>query len=248
MKILSIANQKGGVGKTTTSVNLAAELSKKKKVLLIDLDAQGNATTGLGVDKRELETSVYDVFKGDDISDAIISAHGMDILPASMALSLFDLEFSSVKGKELLLKEMVKDLDYDVVIIDCPPSLGLLTVNALSASDFLIVPVQCEFYALEGISQIMNTMFKVKKKVNPKLELGGIVANMYDPRIRVSREVMAELRRHFKDRVMRTSISRNIKLSEAPSYGEPICTYCNDSKGARAYAELAREVLSRGLV
>lgn len=247
-KVISIANQKGGVGKTTTTVNLGTILARKgKKVLLIDADPQGNATSGLGVEK-EVEFSTYDVLVNetemkDAIQDTMIK--NLKICPSNMNLAGAEVELVSMMSREQRLKEKLEEIKdkFDYVLIDCPPSLGLITLNSFTASDSVLIPVQCEYFALEGLGQLLNTINLVKKHLNKTLEIEGAVLTMYDIRTNLSNQVVKEVKRYFGDKVYKTVIPRNIKLSEAPSYGLPITLYDEKSKGARAYEKLAREVL-----
>ncbi|MGM0507608.1 MAG: ParA family protein [Fusobacteriota bacterium] len=253
MSVISIVNQKGGVGKTTSSVNLASYISRLgKKVLLVDLDPQGNATTGIGVSKADLDMSIYDVLlDGKDINDIIINGNHneVDVLPATIDLAGAEVELVGKMSREHQLKkhlDRVKE-KYDIIIVDCPPSLGLLTLNALTASDYLIIPIQCEFYALEGLTQLLNTINLVKDNLNSDLEIAGILLTMFDKRLNLSEEVSNDIRDYFKDKVYETVIPRNIKLSEAPSYGEPIDIYNKNSRGSKAYEKLAKEVIESGI-
>ena len=248
-KVIAIANQKGGVGKTTTSINLSTILAKKgKKVMLIDADPQGNATSGLGIDKN-VETSLYDVLinEVDIISvlkDTCIKT--LKICPSNMNLAGAEVELVSMMSREQRLKEKIDEVkkEFDFIIIDCPPSLGLITLNSLTASNSVLIPVQCEYYALEGLGQLINTVNLVKKHLNKSLEIEGAVLTMYDMRTNLSNQVVREVKKYFGDKVYKTVIPRNIKLSEAPSFGMPITIYDPKSKGARCYEKLAKEVLN----
>ena len=249
-KIISVANQKGGVGKTTTAVNLSTILAKKgKKVLLIDADPQGNASSGVGIDK-EVENSVYDVLINEaPIEDIAIktSIKNLEICPSNINLAGAEVELVSAMSREYRLKEqldMVKD-NYDFIIIDCPPSLGLITLNAFTASNSVLIPVQCEYYALEGLGQLLNTVSLVKKHLNKDIEIEGALLTMYDIRTNLSNQVVKEVKRYFDDRVYKNVIPRNVKLSEAPSYGMPISIYDPKSKGAKSYEKFVKEFLKR---
>lgn len=251
-KILAIINQKGGVGKSTTAVNLAAALgAMNKEVLLVDLDPQGNATSGYGIDKRALDGCVYDVLLGETpVEDVILACvgKGVDVLPSTINLAGAEVELVNEMARENRLKSALGSLRgrYDFILIDCPPSLGLLTINALVAADKLLVPIQCEFYALEGVTKLLDSMKRVKNMLNPSLDIYGIVLTMYDSRTNLSNQVVSEVQSFFGDTVFDTLIPRTVKLSEAPSYGQPILDYAPENKGAEAYNDLAREVIARG--
>lgn len=248
--VISLANQKGGVGKTTTSVNLGADLATMgKKVLLIDADAQGNATSGVGIQKSDIQKDIYDILVNEEpISEAIIpSKHeGLDIVPATIQLSGADIELTPQMARETRLLNALKSVSdqYDYVLVDCPPSLGLITVNAFTASDSILIPVQTEYYALEGLSQLLNTVQLVKKHFNPDLDVEGVLLTMYDSRTKLGRQVNDEVRKYFGDKVYDTIITRNVRLSEAPSYGLPIIDYDPNSKGSELYMQFAKEVLA----
>ena len=249
--ILTLANQKGGVGKTTTAVNLAAFLGKKKKkVLVIDLDPQGNATSGLGIDKSELDSTIYDVLVNEEpMADSIweSSAANVSICPTNINLAGAEIELVNVMSREQVLKSAlapVKD-DYDYIIIDCPPSLSILTINALTASDGIIIPIQGEYYALEGLTQLVDTINIVKKKLNKNLSILGVVLTMFDRRTQLTRQVEEEVSNYFGDKVFNTYIPRNVRLAEAPSHGVAILDYDKNSKGSKAYESLAAEVIKR---
>jgi len=249
VKVIAIANQKGGVGKTTTSVNLSACLADLgKKVLLVDLDPQGNATSGFGFDKTKIKQSIYDVLVNDVPVDNVILKTQIDnlmILPATIQLAGAEIELVSIMSRETKLKRVLDKVkyNYEYVIIDCPPSLGLLTINALTAANSVLVPIQCEFYALEGLSQLMNTVTLVQKNLNPALSLEGVVLTMFDARTNLSIQVVDEVKSHFRHKVYQTIIPRNVRLSEAPSHGQPVIRYDPKSKGSQVYFELAREVI-----
>lgn len=249
MKVIAIANQKGGVGKTTTSVNLSACLADLgKKVLLVDLDPQGNSTSGFGFDKTKIKQSVYDVLVNDIPIEGVIlqtKIENLMLLPATIQLAGAEIELVSIMSRETKLKRVLDKVkySYDYVIIDCPPSLGLLTINSLTAANSVLVPIQCEFYALEGLSQLMNTITLVQKNLNPALSLEGVVLTMFDARTNLSIQVVDEVKNHFRHKVYQTIIPRNVRLSEAPSHGQPITRYDPKSKGAEVYTDLAKEVI-----
>ena len=245
---LAIVNQKGGVGKSTTSVNLGASLAEiGQKVMIIDVDPQGNATSGLGIDKSSVENSIYNVLIDDiDVDEAILKTNldQLYILPANIDLAGAEIELVSMMSRETKLKHALKKVedDFDYILLDCPPSLGLLTLNALSAADSIIVPIQCEYYALEGLGQLIETVKLVRNNLNKNLEIEGVVLTMYDGRTNLSQQVSEEVNNFFGDKVYKTVIPRNVRLSEAPSFGQPITEYASDSKGAKMYRKLAREV------
>ena len=249
--VLAVTNQKGGVGKTTTSVNLAASLAAmNRKVLVVDMDAQGKATMGSGIDKSDVENSVYEVLVGLMSADeAMIDAEaaGYHLLAANNELTGAEIELLDMPEREYCLKKAIDEIKhgYDFIIIDCPPSLSLLTVNALVAADGVVIPMQCEYYALEGLSDLINTIGRITSQLNPGLYIEGIIRTMYDPRNSLTRDVSAQLTKHFGDKVYRTVIPRNVRLAEAPSYGVPILYYDKQSKGALSYLALAGEVVRR---
>jgi chromosome partitioning protein len=252
LKVISIFNQKGGVGKTTTSINLCAFLALNGyKVLSIDIDPQGNTTSGLGFDKRSIETSVYDVLTSDASIDSAIKkcelVENFFLVPSTIELAGAEVELISIPKRENILKNKLAKMQqkFDFVFIDCPPSLGVLTVNALTASDSVFIPIQCEFYALEGVGQLLNTINLVKKSLNKDIEVEGVLLSMFDSRARLANEVMNEVKAHFKDKVYETVIPRNIRLAEAPSYGLPIMLYDDKCKGSEAYDQLAKEFITR---
>ncbi len=251
-RVIAVLNQKGGVGKSTTVINLAACLGElKKKVLIIDFDPQGNASSGFGIEKEDLENDIYDVILQDTPIEDIIQdtcVKKVFVAPATIQLAGAEIELVSAMARESILKEAVSSVvdEFDYIFIDCPPSLGLLTINALIAADSLIIPIQCEYYALEGVAKLLESMNMVKKRMNPDLEIFGVVMTMFDTRTSLSKQVVEEVETYFGKKMFKTVIPRNVKIAEAPSYGQPVCMYARVSKGATAYAKLAKEVISRG--
>lgn len=250
-KIISLANQKGGVGKTTTSINLSAALAREgKRVLLVDADPQANSSSGLGIDIRELHKTIYECLIGTTEAEAAIvktNIDNLDLIPSHIDLVGAEIEMLNIENRETLLKQVLSQVSnkYDYILIDCSPSLGLITVNALTASNSVIIPVQCEFFALEGIAKLLNTIKIIKSKLNPSLQIEGFLLTMYDNRLRLSNQVYDEVKRHFGDLVFNTVISRNVRLSEAPSHGMSVLEYDPNSKGARNYVALAQELIRR---
>ena len=248
-KVIAIANQKGGVGKTTSAVNLTASLGRKgKKMLLIDIDPQGNASSGLGVNKRDIQLSTYDILIADAKAEDVLqrtSFENIDLLPASMDLAAAEIELVEAENRVMKLKQALAPIkeQYDYILIDCPPSLGLITLNALNCCDTLLIPIQCEYYALEGLSQLMGTVRQVKRLYNPQIEIEGGLLTMFDGRLNLTLQVVEEVKKFFPKKVYRTVIPRNVRLSEAPSFGQPVLYYDRTSRGSKAYEDLADEFL-----
>lgn len=250
-RVIAIINQKGGVGKSTTAVNLAAALGEQgRKVLIVDFDPQGNSTSGYGIEKESLEACIYDALLHDVPAEELIqdtSVKKVFVLPATIQLAGAEIELVSAMARETRLKDLlasVKD-EFDFIFIDCPPSLGLLTINALTAADSVLIPIQCEYYALEGVTKLLESMRMVKSRINPSLDTFGVLMTMYDSRTSLSNQVVDEVRNYFGDKAFKTLIPRTVKISESPSFGEPVITYAPSNKGAKAYKDLAKEVIKR---
>lgn len=250
-KIIAIANQKGGVGKTTTAVNLTAALGAKgHKVLLVDVDPQGNSTSGLGINKRDLQNSTYDLLvSAAGVEEVLVHTpfENVDILPSNIALAGAEIELVELQNRAMRLKNALLKIkaDYDFILIDCPPSLGIITLNAFTASDTLLIPIQCEYYALEGLSQLMSTLRQVKRLYNPNIDIEGVLLTMYDARLNLTVQVVAELKKYFPQKIYRTVVPRNVRLSEAPSFGQPVLYFDRSSRGSQAYEALTAEILDK---
>ena len=250
-RIIAIANQKGGVGKTTTAINLSACLAEaKQRVLVIDIDPQGNTTSGLGIDKEEKENTIYEVMLGEISIEQAICKEAfdcLDVIPSNVNLAGAEIDLIDIEDREYILKKSIAQIrkNYDYIILDCPPSLSMLTVNAMTAADTVLVPIQCEYYALEGLSDLMTTLRAVKRRLNPGISVFGVLLTMFDGRTNFSAQVAEEVRRHFPGKVFASAIPRNVRLSEAPSHGMPVCAYDKFSRGAAAYDAVAQEILAK---